>query len=136
MCIHPGKCIFCPSKPGSCLTSGVVYKITCNLCSAFYVGHTGRPLHARAHEHYLSARNPTCKSYNSKPFAVHSISCHSAAPLSPTGTILDVQPLTTRRKISEALFINTLSPSIYAKTELAYDLNFRLALLSFDLLTP
>ena len=131
-CPQPKTCIFCPSKPGSCLSTGVVYKITCNDCNEFYVGHTGRPAHARASEHRCSARNPLAKSYVAKPFAVHSTSCHSSNPVSLSGTILDIEPNTIRRKISEALFISKLKPSINIKSELADDLN-KLALLKFSL---
>ena len=44
MCTMP-SCVVCPfGREGDCMSSGVVYLITCQRCKEEYIGETGRPL--------------------------------------------------------------------------------------------
>ena len=49
----PEHCITCnnSSRPNQCQVKACVYRITCNLCAAVYVGETGRSMATRLHEH-------------------------------------------------------------------------------------
>ena len=48
-CPYPAKCTM--GDKGSCMASRVVYKHTCGLCKAAYVGTTGHTCHARNVQH-------------------------------------------------------------------------------------
>ena len=51
----------------TCATSGVVYLLTCNKCSAKYIGQTTRPLRERFKEHLKNATYPLAPSYAPTP---------------------------------------------------------------------
>ena len=105
----------------NCTMSNVIYEIYCNMvnCPDFYDGETGRPLHDRFNEHYLTANNPTAASYENKPLAKHYREKHpdcSRPVLSVK--ILEKAHSTINRKIREARTIAKNKPTLNDRNEL------------------
>lgn len=99
---------------GKCTVSGVVYCITCNLCSSAaepvtYIGECKRPIRSRFNEHNLNAKNAS----RDTPLGEHFRAYH-------TDDILPDYPLSVKilhkakdhanRKIMESLYIRELKP--------------------------
>ena len=94
-----------------CTVKGVVYKIVCNLCNEIYVGETARPCRERFKEHRLAAKSPNI--YPNEALAAHYQSQHNGEPPDLEFDILATgldQPV--RRKVTEAILIKSLKPSI------------------------
>ena len=105
----------------NCTMSNVIYEIYCKMlnCPDFYDGETGRPLHDRFNEHYLTANNPTAASYENKPLAKHYREKHpdcSKPELSVK--ILEKAHSTINRKIREARTIAKNKPTLNDRNEL------------------
>ena len=110
---------------GKCTDRGVVYGIICELCKAKalqehheYDGETGRPLDKRFKEHYLSASNPTAKSYKDKPLAKHYSTYHPNTKPQLSLRVIEKATSTNNRKIREARIINKNNPSMNNRHEL------------------
>ena len=114
------KCQICPkisTERIDCTKMCPIYKITCNLCSEFYVGESSRSLHDRLGEHLRFAGNPSCSSYKDEAFAEHYRDFHSGQPPDLTFELLGCEPNTIIRKVFEAHLIFTLKPEINNKEE-------------------
>ena len=84
--------------------SRVVYKITCTSCSACYVGQTSRHLKTRVTEHLK----------DSAPVGSHLLSC---AGNQPEISILHKSPGLSKLLTLEALYIQSLNPTINSREE-------------------
>ena len=103
---------------GRCLTSDVVYKITCVVCqgkgdNVTYVGETKRPIRLRFNEHLLSAKNKT----EDTPIGDHFISAHQDYESRRGEIPLAIELLQKtgdhpHRKICESLSIRKHRPQI------------------------
>ena len=102
----------CPS-PKICHRSNVIYKATCKLCDATYIGMTTRPLHARALEHVAGAR----KQISTSAFGDHYASKHKTATPSIKFEILKHCRDELRLHIEEALAIQTHRPTLNRRKE-------------------
>ena len=99
---------------GKCTISGVVYCVTCNLCSSdgdsvTYIGECKRPIRLRFNEHVLDAKNNSTDT----PFGDHFKTRHAGENL--PGHPLSVKILHRakdhpNRKIMESLYIRQLKP--------------------------
>ena len=113
------NCLICPliTHPTlDCTVRGVVYKITCKLCNEIYVGETARPCRERFKEHRLAARSP--QTYPHEALATHYHNHHNGEPPDLEFDILATgldQPV--RRKVSEAILIKSLKPTINKREE-------------------
>ncbi len=107
-----------------CTDRNLVYGIKCGFSSCqeanigFYNGETYRPVGDRFTEHYRAANNPTAKSYQDKPLAVHYNTHHANCK----GPKLELQILeratnTTDRKIKEARMILKNKPDLNNRDE-------------------
>ena len=105
---------------GKCTDCGLVYRLTCTVpqCGKFYNGETGRPLYERYDEHYRSANNPTCKSYEEKSIAQHYAIKHPGIKPNFKLEIVEHAPTTKLRKIKEARIILTENPELNSRSEL------------------
>ena len=104
---------------GTCNKRGVVYELVCKLCSmgnVKYQGEADRPVYYRLQEHIRAASNPL--SYPNNAMGQHYSECHHNVKLSLEVSILDIQTHTTKRKLSEALFIHKNKPKLNDKSEL------------------
>ena len=104
---------------GTCNKWGVVYELVCKLCSignVKYQGEADRPVHYRLQEHIGAASNPLF--YPNNAMGQHYSECHHNCKPSLEVSILDIQPHTTKRKLSEALFIHKHKPKLSDKLEL------------------
>ena len=56
--VQPPTCNLrnCPIPYLKCMTSYIVYEVTCCVCKESYIGSTSRPLHTRAKEHIAAAK--------------------------------------------------------------------------------
>ena len=99
---------------GRCTMAGVVYCVTCNMCtsgsdSVTYVGECKRPIRLRFNEHVLAAKNHSIDT----PFGDHFRECHvtETLPDHPLSvTILHRAKDHPNRKIMESLYIRQLKP--------------------------
>uniref|UniRef100_A0A7I4YNC5 Reverse transcriptase domain-containing protein n=1 Tax=Haemonchus contortus TaxID=6289 RepID=A0A7I4YNC5_HAECO len=113
ICLTP-NCVVCPNgQEGDCMTSGVVYLITCNLCEDEYIGETGRPLCVRVKEHLEGLNRARVET----PLGAHRVESHKGVVFGITVRILLREPLTSARKTLEAFFINANSPKMNRKEE-------------------
>ena len=94
-----------------------VYRITCNLCSEFYIGESSRTGHERFSEHLRYATNPGNKSYREEALAIHYAAAHPGMTPDLIFDILQVERRTVIRKIVEALFIYNDKPFLNDKQE-------------------
>ena len=116
---NPERCTICSIiSNGTCSTRGAVYQITCGLCNSDtkYQGETDRPLHHRLKEHVGAAANPTA--YPDNALGQHYAELHNNCNAMLHVYILDIQQKTSRRKLSEALFIHKNKPTLNDKSEL------------------
>jgi hypothetical protein len=107
-----------------CTVKNVVYRLDCKLCDQFYIGETGRPARERVREHANAAlavhQTPVAQrsSHSESPWFIHFSKNHpqwapSSNEDSPfTAKIICRSRDVADRKISEAIFINNLQPSI------------------------
>ena len=111
------NCKICPhmEQPG-CSQPNCVYLVKCKLCSEEYTGEAGRPLHDRLMEHRRAGFNPP--SYPDNAISKHYLEHHIDSAPDLEYTILDVQPNTVRRKISEAACIFNRSSGMNDRNEL------------------
>ena len=103
---------------GKCLTSGVVYRLTCATCqkegkNVTYIGETKRPIRLRFNEHVLCARNKTPDT----PIGDHFIDAHQHYVLQKKEIPLTVEILQRtgdhpHRKICESLLIRVHKPQL------------------------
>ena len=103
---------------GRCLTSGVVYKISCVICgdrgdSIAYIGETKRPIRLRFNEHVLNAKNQTPET----PIGEHFLTVHHDYQTPPDFIPLSVEILQKtndhpHRKICESLHIRKQKPAL------------------------
>ena len=117
---NPDRCTVCPIIiNGTCNRRSVVYELVCKLCSmgnVKYQGEADRPVHYRLQEHLRTASNPL--SYPNNAMGQHYSECHHNCKPSLEVSILDIQPHTTKRKLSEALFIHKHKPKLNDESEL------------------
>ena len=127
---NPERCTICPTiSNGTCGTRGAVYQITCGLCNSDtkYQGETDRPLHHRLKEHVRAAANLTA--YPDNTLGQHYAGLHNNCNAMLHVYILDMQQKTSRRKLSEALFIHKNKPTRvvgWAALSLMFDLGARI----------
>ena len=81
-----------------------------------YQGEADRPVHYRLQEHIRAASNPL--SYHKNAMGQHYSECHHNCKPSLEVSILDIQPHTTKWKLSEALLIHEHKPKLNEKSEL------------------
>ena len=119
---NQNKCAICLNLIGSkCATKDATYLYICDLCTKSYLGQTERSLHARFMEHRLAANNPPSDPENA--ISQHYLTKHlrqgrQQAMLSYR--LLDIQSISVRRKIVEALKIQKLKCELNDKMELKY----------------
>jgi len=89
------------------LRSGVVYKIECAVCSAAYVGQTGRHLQTRFKEHMMP----------SAPVGRHLQQCGARLSIEDTTILASTSRQDWYRLTLEALFIEELRPELNTKEE-------------------
>ncbi|XGW05005.1 hypothetical protein V3C99_015857 [Haemonchus contortus] len=113
ICLTP-NCVICPNgQEGDCMTPGVIYLITCDLCDEEYIGETGRPLCVRVKEHLDGLNRARVET----PLGAHRVESHKGAVFGITVRILLREPLISARKTLEAFFINARSPKMNRKDE-------------------
>ena len=95
-----------------------IYEVTCLLCVERYGGETEQCAHYRLGEHKRGAQNPFI--YEENALAQHYRLKHAGVPPKLKYNIIDVQPITVRRKIVEAMYILREKPEINNKSELTY----------------
>uniref|UniRef100_A0A7I4XWM4 Reverse transcriptase domain-containing protein n=1 Tax=Haemonchus contortus TaxID=6289 RepID=A0A7I4XWM4_HAECO len=112
-CTTP-HCIICSNgRGGDCMTSGVIYVITCNLCGDEYIGETGRPLICRVKEHLDGLK----KSRPKTPLGDHRRHHHEDIEFGVSIRVLMREPTTSARKILEAFWINAKNLKMNRKEE-------------------
>ena len=109
---NQNKCAICPNLVGSkCATKDAIYLVVCDLCTKSYLGETERSLHARFMEHRRAANNPPSDPENA--IGQHYLTDHlGQQALLYSYRLLDVQSISVRRKIVEALKIQKLKPEL------------------------
>ena len=117
---NQNNCKICPNlTDGTRATKNAVYLVTCKLCpDSRYCGETERSLHARLMEHQRAAQNPATDPDNA--VGQHYMQRHPKQSPKLSYKLLDIQPVTVRRKIVEAIYILREKPKINDKTELSY----------------
>lgn len=114
-CIN-NQCKICPNlNKGNCQVIGPIYKITCNVCSMFYIGESSRTAHERLMEHCRFAASPD--TYPEEALAKHYKLYHLGVQPDLNFEILDIIRGTVKRKIREAFYIINLKPGINDKEE-------------------
>lgn len=109
-----GSCLVCENgNQGDCMTTGVVYLITCRICGDEYVGETGRPLCIRVKEHLDGIR----KSSVATPLGEHRVRCHGGNHFDVEVSILAREPDIVARRTLEAFWIAARAPKINRKEE-------------------
>ena len=106
----------CPVQDDAlCFRHNVVYRMTCELCNAFYIGSTTRCFHERASEHLRAARNPS--SYPRYAIAAHyrEQHAHTAPRLKFNMVAQHKSELDCR--IAEATIIDREQPQLNQKAE-------------------
>ena len=110
------KCNACSSGvKGKCTISGVVYCVTCNLCTSdnnrvAYIGECKRPIRLRFNEHVLDAKN---NSFDT-PFGDHFRVCHVGETLPEHALSVEILHRAKdhpNRKIMESLLIRQQNQS-------------------------
>ena len=92
----------------------------CNICHETYIGETiSRTCHDRLSEHLRYARHYDTPSNREKAFALHYANRHPNIEPDLGFDILSVQPVTSRRKIFEAICIKRFRPKINLRDELS-----------------
>ena len=89
------------------LKSGVVYKITCPRCNSCYVGQTSRHLLNRIKKHRRKAT----------PVGSHFTSCNHTLEMDDVCKLAGCVRSTVRLMTLEALWINSIEPSLNTKDE-------------------
>ena len=113
LCTTP-SCVICPyGKEGDCMTSGVVYLISCLQCKEEYNGETGRPLCIRLKEHLDGMQ----KSRTATPLGEHRVRCHGNMRFEVAVTILSREPDIAARRTLEAFWIMAKAPKINRREE-------------------
>ncbi|VDP44783.1 unnamed protein product [Heligmosomoides polygyrus] len=108
------SCVVCPNgKEGDCMTTGVVYNMSCNECGEVYIGETGRPLCIRVKEHLDGLRKGNVRT----PWGEHRVRCHAGAMLQVSVSILARESDISARKTLEALWITARNPQVNRKEE-------------------
>ena len=106
----------------SCKDRNTIYDIGCKKTECIgiedYGGETYRPICFWSDEHYLSAANPTAKSYTNKPFAKHYASKHPGETPELELIIIGTGRNLKNRKIKEAKYIHDKQPTLNDKKEL------------------
>ena len=116
---NQNNCLICPDLENStCSTKNAVYLVTCELCRGKYYGETERSLHCRLMEHRRACLNPD--TYPKNSLGQHYKRHHAGQSPKLTYKLMDIQSVTVRRKIVEAMYILQDSPSINDKNELTY----------------
>ena len=117
---NPEKCTICPIiVNGTFNKRGAVYELVCRLCTTGdmkYQGEADRPVHFRIQEHLRAASNPL--SYPNNAMGQHYSKYHKNCKPSLEVAILDIQQHTTKRKLSEAIYIHKNKPNLNDKSEL------------------
>ena len=119
-CIN-NSCKICPlliTENRDCEVKNVVYKIRCKICNQIYIGETCRRAHDRLGEHLRYAKYPLTPSNVNQSFALHYNSLHNGLEPNLEFDILRIESNTVRRKITEAMLIIKLKPSINKREEL------------------
>ena len=119
-CIN-NSCKICPlliTENRDCEVKNVVYKIRCKICKQIYIGETCRRAHDRLGEHLRYAKYPLTPSNVNQSFALHYNSLHNGLEPNLEFDILKIESNTVRRKITEAMLIIKLKPSINKREEL------------------
>ena len=112
------SCKVCPMMPKNlnCRAKFVVYRFTCTICSAIYVGQTSRRIITRYSEHERHVKNGNIQSALSE----HLINLHANQPHSINLFQMSILHKSYNSKlcaISEAIHIKQLSPTINRKFE-------------------
>ena len=108
------NCVICPNgREGDCISVGIVYLISCNICGDEYIGETGRPLGIRIKEQL----DGKFRSKEITPLGIYRIKKHNGDDFGVEVTILAQEQKTSRRKILEAFWINFKSPKMNRKEE-------------------
>jgi len=106
------------TKNKDCETKNIVYKITCKLCNQIYIGEACRTAHFRIGEHLRYATYPETPSNVDEAFAIHYTTYHRGKSPKLECEFLSYESNTVRRKISEAMYIVKLKPTINKRDEL------------------
>ena len=112
------NCIVCSKIPDNvnCEKKGVVYKFTCKICSAFYIGKTSRPFYLRYNEHNNSIKNKNSASALSD----HCRSCPDCVSINDFDIdFLDCRPDPLEATLIEARLIDKLNPKLNRRHERA-----------------
>ncbi|EYC43648.1 hypothetical protein Y032_0485g2323 [Ancylostoma ceylanicum] len=107
-------CSICPTgRTGECMSSGVIYLISCMDCGDEYIGETARPLRVRIKEH-LDGRD---RSRPSTPLGIHRLQKHAGESFEVSVKILAHESQTSARKTLEAFWTHAKSPEMNRKEE-------------------
>ena len=101
-----------------CATKDAIYLEICDLCTKSYLGETERSLHARFMEHRRAANNPPSDPENT--IGQHYLTEHLGQKAMLSYRLLEIQSISVRRKIIEALKIQKLKSELNDKLELKY----------------
>ena len=116
---NQNNCKICPNLTDTtCATKNAVYLVTCELCREMYCGETERSLHSRLMEHQRAAQNPVADPDNA--VGQHYMRRHPKQIPKLSYKLLDIQPVTVRRKIVEEIYILREKTAINDRTELSY----------------
>ncbi len=98
------------SDESICLSTNVVYKAACSICSNFYIGSTCPPFHERVAQHLQPSRKTSVY--------LHAKEVHDQEPRQIFNfSIISRHKDKIRCRIAEALSINKLCPNINRKEE-------------------
>ena len=101
------KFAICPILIGSkCATKDAIYLVICDLCAKSYLGKTKRSLHARFMEHGRAANKPLSDPENA--IGQHYLTENLGQQAMLSYRLLDIESISVRRKIVEALKIQKL----------------------------
>ena len=112
-------CHVCGILPANIICSDrfLVYKFSCNLCDAFYIGQTNRPISKRYNEHKRDLTNKNKKN----ALYEHGSKVHNFSDITISHfdiDILDRSQNAVDCRLAEARLIKTLQPGINRKHEL------------------
>ncbi|KIH53900.1 hypothetical protein ANCDUO_15956 [Ancylostoma duodenale] len=108
ICTTPDCKICSEGRGGACMTSIVVYLISCSECGDEYVGQTGRPLCIRIKKP-LDGKAKLCPA---TPLSSHRVRCHNGADFEIKITILVQEIQIVARKALEAFWIRAKNPKV------------------------